>query len=683
MGSQPINTIWAENSESNKSTFNNRQFGLGITYNSIVASNQLNGLYSIITEAEQWAQRTGGYYINSKRYKYGDFVTILRTTTTNKWRREVYMCLSESQIVGIPPLTDAVEEQTSSFRIIVYSGGVENTAYWRRIYPEYQAKYENSAPDSNYVYRVAKFDPPSLTTTAPEPPTLEFSQSNLSVYVGKTVSVEVYTSADDITYEISDERKITVEKTQIEANAVSGIVTSGESEEAEEEGSDESDVSSEEFEEYGVDFRLTLKNSYGTTTCRVKAFNPLVNDNDGNNIVMPNGLNMANFDVEIFDIQTNLTSEGYSGFSEDLMPYGARLELGYTQVDNKIEYGLFLKVKSGLTMFRVETLKNNGVEVNVNESYYDSQDTTAIGASYITDVVIPIVEGASTQPKPRIGQLIDYVGDLSNELAYKRGLFKSTGVVLSGVQARVYSLLIKNLNGQKIFADTRLTTCCSLPDGVEVNDAILGNAISLNTVFKPVINTAHIYNYLGEYWTFNISNCRINFSGWPYIYQRDYGVDSSSAGSSSHNIKWTLSLTANDFIARLRTTIKNNVADGLTSDTIDLYCGSPYYNNTSPSTVWAAYVEGSAKWSSSYYYFSAFNFRLNLTSMTRQIGLNVTATTSLSFSDRQVRTGLIFHTYYFYGGQSYFNNCVITSGREVSKKYNQRRLVVDRYIQIC
>ena len=682
---QPINTVWAENNEGNKSSFNARQYGLGITYNARVLSNQLNGLFSDISEAVQWLQKSGGYYINSKRYNYGDVITILRATTTYTYRIENYLCIASETIVGTPPIKDAVEVQDSSYRVIIYSGGIEDTSNWKRVYPEQIQKFENTAPDASYVYRLAKFSPPSLTTETPDETILQLSQNEITLIIGKSATINAYTNANSITATIDDERLAKVSVTESSDNTQSvdtPNITNA--------SNNISNVSSQDYEEYGFEFILTLINSYGQTTCKVSALNSIVLNAENELTCLPNGLGWANFDVLVSDIKTNCSASAYTNYTSDLMPYGARLELGYTIIDNVKEYGLFLKTNSSLQMFRVEAFRVKGVDISVNESYSDTQDTTSIGTTYFTDLVIPLVEGASTQPHSRIGKLVDFAKPLTNEYAYKNGLLKSQGVTLIGVNARIFSLLLNNTN-QLNFVDTRFTTTTSLPEGVSVNDRILENgAVSVNNRYDSVVG--QVIKFLGESWSYDIYSVYAKCYGkydrawtlvWMRITQSEWGVANGKAGKNGLNSNMYLYFTREGNIEYLLNYIKNNDrGEYLEFRALNSYIKTDGVDVVAQSGSIKIYYLEDAVWDSDVGTSENLYFRFYINNISRVVQ-NVENTTTFYMWSRMVRTGLIYHTYYFYTSLYSYTNCLISSGRSVKNTYTQPRNVVDRYIYIC
>lgn len=244
---------------------------------------------------------------------------------------------------------------------------------------------------------------------------------------------------------------------------------------------------------YGTTLKFKLINSSGLITtfyAEVKSTLAVVDDEV---VYGNNGFGLPNFDVKISKVLSNITTDLFTEHIDDLMPYGARLELGYTTetVGSSTQkvYGLFLKPASDLSSFRVDIDYNDGITLE-STLYTDSQDDSSItGGYYTTDIVMPIINGLESKINPEVGQIVDFLTDMTDELKFKKGLIYSGegGITLTDSKLRVYSILSKSLGGVTSFQDLRFTMSVSKPDGQTTDDADIDSSASAGTVVSSEI----------------------------------------------------------------------------------------------------------------------------------------------------------------------------------------------------
>lgn len=129
----PLNVNWAQET-SNKISFNETEFGVGVTYKGPIVSNQLNGISFVLSQILQYSQVTDGYYSPTMKYHRGNFVKVVHTGLDHAQQMESYICINDNNGAGIintPPITGTVSIATNG--ITLYSGGEVNNAYWKRV----------------------------------------------------------------------------------------------------------------------------------------------------------------------------------------------------------------------------------------------------------------------------------------------------------------------------------------------------------------------------------------------------------------------------------------------------------------------------------------------------------------------------------------------------------------------
>ena len=246
---------------------------------------------------------------------------------------------------------------------------------------------------------------------------------------------------------------------------------------------------SEDGADYKATLKFTLINNQGNLTSFTAEVSARLTNYNDTLYTSKNGFGQDNFDVKISKVLSDVTSDLFTSHKDDLMPYGARLELGYTLEASGSTasnvYGLFLKPASDLSLFRVEILNNHGLTLE-STYYVDSQDDSSATGYYTTDLTLPIVNGVSTTIKQEVGTINDYLTSFSDELLFKKGLVYSGegGLTLSGKTLRLYSILSKSLDNVTSFSDLRFTMSVSQPDGLTTNDATIPSTATAGDLYQ-------------------------------------------------------------------------------------------------------------------------------------------------------------------------------------------------------
>lgn len=140
---QPLNNVWASNTP-NKLIINDDDSNMGIIYQSLVVSNQMNGILNRLNNALRTHQCTGGYYTQGQRYFRGMIVKASITSDANYAPNIKYFeCANDENGVGIvdvPLYTNVITSfETNGVPSYLVDPDSLNTTYWKLLDGDEQA----------------------------------------------------------------------------------------------------------------------------------------------------------------------------------------------------------------------------------------------------------------------------------------------------------------------------------------------------------------------------------------------------------------------------------------------------------------------------------------------------------------------------------------------------------------